>query len=184
MWNSLPPFLASCVHWGKFSDTLYDSKKTEPPLRHIHKDYIILKLGEANSWASLQSPGLFLWELLSSCAPCRGHFLPLSPASNCFIFVSVIYSCTTDNPKFSGFKRPCYCFWLFGLGIWAGLSGDSSSLFDIVIAEVTGDKGSKMASLTCLEPQLAVLAGVWLSVSVCLSLFIISCPLHMASPVR
>lgn len=72
----------------------------------------------------------------SSCVSWNDHFCPPSPTSNYFIFLSVIYCCTTDHTKLSGFKQPCYCSWLFGLGIWAGLGGGSSSLFHIVMVEV------------------------------------------------
>lgn len=55
---------------------------------------------------------------------------------------------------------------VFGSEIWAELSGDSSTLFHMVMAEMTVEvRGSKMASFTSLEPQLALLAGVWLSLS-------------------
>lgn len=94
---------------------LRGAKETELLPKDIYKDCTLA--GEANNWASLQCPGLFcLWQSLSSYAPWNDHFRPPSPTSYYFIFRSVIYCCTTDHAKLSGFKPPCYCSWLFGLG--------------------------------------------------------------------
>lgn len=68
--------------------------------------------------------------------PRNDHFSPPSTTSNYFMFVSVIYCCTTNLPELSGFNQPCYGSWLFGLAIWAGLGGDSSPLLHMVMAKV------------------------------------------------
>lgn len=100
--------------------------------------------GLQSSWGKQAMREVFSGQVCSALVshslsvPGNDHFFPPSTTSNYFMFVSVIYCCTTNHTELSGFSQPCYGSWLFGLAIWAGLGGDSSPLLHIVMANVWG----------------------------------------------